>query len=91
MASNENCGPKGEKVGQVYVSPNDDGTATVTYETLGDYKLQQTHLYIGSEALPSMQPEDFLYSHDEGSLSPKTTTFSPLLFECVFLLALQRG
>ena len=62
MGATVDCEPKGELVGLVYINPSDDGqTVTVTYETVGNFVLQQTHLYIGVDEMPALQPEEFQY------------------------------
>jgi len=89
MEATDYCQPKGEKIGTVSLSPNADGTATVTYETVGDYALQETHLYIGGEVVPLVAPELFAYSDEEGFLSPTTKTYTVDMSSCDFYIAAE--
>ncbi len=44
---------KGEFVGYVHVDYNEEkGTLKVTYETMDDYYMKETHLYVGSDPYP---------------------------------------
>lgn len=85
------CNPNGEKVGTVTVTPNLNGTATVTYEVQTGYSLTQTNLYSGDERLPGstsgnfLPPPEFPYTESPPSLTTVTEQFQVL--ECDFYVA----
>jgi hypothetical protein len=79
------CNPyKGKKVGYLKVSYN-GSTAVITYYMYSDYKMDETHLYVGNEPLPrdnngdyTVAPGQYPYSHDLDNASTDTYTITGL-------------
>ena len=77
---------KGTLVGTLTIDYKGDGTATVTYQMNAGYKLEETHLYIGTERFPKIQkgtkfeytvaPGQYPEIHDLTAASSDTYTVS---------------
>jgi hypothetical protein len=74
---------KGKKVGYLTISYN-GSTAVVTYHMYSGYKMDETHLYVGCNPLPSkngsdtVAPGQYPYSHDLSNASTDTYTVTGL-------------
>lgn len=68
---------KGTKVGTLSLNYSSNGSATVTYTMTSPYKLEEVHLYVGNDVLPSNNSEYTVapgqYPNIDGNLSSATT------------------
>ncbi|CAB9525866.1 receptor-like protein kinase [Seminavis robusta] len=77
-----NCGPKGGKVGTVYLTPNSDGTISVTYSMVGGFFMTDTNLYVGADSLPVgtnggyLAPVDFPFGHANSTTTSRSFTMA---------------
>ena len=86
------CGPLGDIIGTVTVTPYLNGTAAVVYAVESGYTLSETNLYSGDERLPGLAdgamlpPPEYPYSvtHESG-----TTTHTEMydMLDCDFYVA----